>query len=76
MVTKYLFNIQSRKAFMANEVLVKHSGGIHFKKAKCMGKTDDNVEIECTTTAAMVIVNGDALFANLQKFMVLKYLEQ
>ena len=50
---------------MANEVLVKRSGGIHFKKAKCMGKTDDNVEIECTTTAAMVIVNGDALFANL-----------
>ena len=49
---------------MATEV--KHSGGIHFKKAKCMGKTDDNGEIECTTTAAMVIVNGDAY--------VLKYL--
>ena len=23
---------------MANEVLVKHSGGIHFEKAKCMEK--------------------------------------
>lgn len=45
---------------------VKHSSGIHFEKAKCMGKTDDNGEIECTTTAAMVIVNGDAY--------VLKYL--
>ena len=49
---------------MATEV--KHSSGIRFEKAKCMGKTDDNREIECTTTAAMVIINGDAY--------VLKYL--
>lgn len=44
---------------MATEV--KHDEVARFKTAKCESKTDDSSNVvKCTTTAAMVIVNGDA----------------